>query len=150
MVTRFAQLDSLDDFTRLHDQLAAGVTQCLCEFYDILNSQSMFLGRDARARLPELGEQLASMYARLAAMSFERGLRLWKLTPKLHLFLHLCVDQAVVFGNPRFWWTYGDEDLVRIMINIADSVHSSTLAVSVLSKWLWCVFDEDLIRGHES
>ena len=56
----------------------------------------------------------------------------------------MCVDQ-ICMGNPRYWWCYGDEDLVRITIGIADSVHPNTLAVSVLSKWLWCVFDQLLV-----
>ena len=31
------------------------------------------------------------------------------------------------------------------MINVADSVHPTTLAISVLTKWLWCVFDQLLV-----
>ena len=73
-------------------------------------------------------------------MCFDQGQRLWKLSTKCHMF----VDQ-ISFGNPRFWWTYGDEDLVRILIGVADSVYPNTLAISVLCKWLWCVFDQLLI-----
>ena len=48
-------------------------------------------------------------------------------------------------GNPRYFWTYSDEDLVRIMVGIAESVHPTTLPISVLSKWLWCVYDQLLV-----
>ena len=85
------------------------------------------------------------MYSRLATMCFNRQLKWWKLSPKLHLFVHLCAHQ-ILMGNPRYWWCYGDEDLVRIMIGIADSVHPRTLAISVLCKWLWCVFDDLLVN----
>ena len=77
-------------------------------------------------------------------MSFNAGKRFWKLSPNLHQFVHLCLDQTVM-GNPRYYWCYGDEDLVRILVGIADGVHPRTLAISVLSKWLWCVFDDVLI-----
>jgi hypothetical protein len=84
------------------------------------------------------------MYSRLAKMSFDRGQRLWKLSPKLHLFCHMCLH-GILMGNPRYYWCYGDEDLVRILIGISESVHPNTLAASVLCKWLWCVFDELLV-----
>ncbi len=141
-MTRFAQIESLDDFERLHDSLATGVCQLLVEFYDILNSESMFLSQNARARLPLLANQLGAMYSKLSKICFDRRLRMWKLSPKFHLFMHLCLHQAVELGNPRFWWTYPDEDLVRILINVAEGVHPATLATSVLAKWMWCVFDE--------
>ena len=146
---RFAQIDSLNEFTRVNDRLCLGVVQLLVEFYDILNSESDNLSASARARLPDLANDLAGMYCRLSASAYNRGLRLWKVSPKLHLFLHICIHQAPVMGNPRFWWGYGDEDLVKWMIQIAHSVHPSTVAVAVLTKWLWCVFDQVLIEPED-
>jgi hypothetical protein len=142
VATRFANLTSLDEFTRLHDELSLGVIQLLCEFYKIINQESMFFSDGAKARMPVLADQLCGIYSRLSTMAFARNLRLWKLSPKLHLFMHLCINQCLDFGNPRFWWTYGDEDLVGIMINIAEGVHPTTLAASVMPKWLFCVFDQ--------
>ena len=150
LCVRFGQVNSLDAFTALHDSLAQGVCQHLVEFYVILNEESMFLSRLARERLVTIGNELTAMYSKLARISFDRGLKLWKVTPKMHLFLHLVLEQAWAFGNPRFWWTYGDEDLVGTMIGIADSVHTSTIAISVMSKWLWCVFDELLFDMDSS
>ena len=54
-----------------------------------------------------------------------------------------------MMGNPRFFWTYGDEDLVKWMIQIAEGVHPATLAASVLGKWLWCIFDQFLVNFDE-
>ena len=128
-----------------HDQLATGVCQLLCRFYDILGSESMFLSSAVKAEMPELCRMITSMYARLAKLSFDMGLRMWKMMPKLHLFIHLCEDQAPRFGNPRYYWTYGDEDLVGQMITIAEGVHPRTLPISVLVKWLHAVFDQLLL-----
>ena len=103
----------------------------------------------ARGRMPILGEQLMSMYSQLATMAhneFERlGHRLWKTAPKMHLFIHLCIWQAILYGNPRYYWTYGDEDLVGRLVTIAEGVHISTLAVSVLAKWVHVVWNEQLL-----
>ena len=104
---------------------------------------------EARGRMPILGEQLMAMYSQLATMThneFERlGHRLWKTAPKMHLFIHLCIWQAILYGNPRYYWTYGDEDLVGRLVTIAEGVHISTLAVSIMTKWIHVVWDEALL-----
>jgi hypothetical protein len=142
LTLRFARVASLDPFTSSHDQRSIAVCQLLVEFYDIIARESQYLSNAAKVRLPQLGNQLAAIYSQLATMCFNRSLRLWKTSPKLHLFLHLVLHQAPMIGNPRFWWTYGDEDLVGHMINIAEGVHPATIAASVLAKWLWCIFDQ--------
>jgi hypothetical protein len=144
----FGQFASLDVFRREHDTLALGVCQLLVRFYEILELNSMFLTDADKVELPNLANQLMGMYSKLAVMCADRQLRLWKVSPKMHLFLHLCIEQAVACGNPRFYWTYGDEDLVGILIGVAEGVHPSTLAISVLTKWLHCVFDELLIDPY--
>ena len=37
--------------------------------------------------------------------------------------------QAIQFGNPRFYWTYADEDLVGLLMDIAQGCHVSTFCV---------------------
>ena len=39
-------------------------------------------------------------------------------------------------GNPRFWWTYADEDLQRVMKAIALCCHPLNLAPTALYRWL--------------
>ena len=125
-----------------HDQLCLGVCQLLVQFYDVVSSESMFLSAAAKRDIPILGRQLAMMYQQLSIYSFRNGLRLWKMMPKMHLFLHLVEDQVVAFGNPRFWWCYGDEDLVGHLITVSEGLHPRTLVVSLLFKWMIVVFDQ--------
>ena len=150
LAVRFGRVDSLGDFVKTHDELTIAVCQLMVEFYHTINSESMQLSAAGQARIQELGHQFAFMYGRLSKMCFDRGIRLWKLSPKLHMFMHLCLWQILEWGNPRFWWVYGDEDLVGIMIHIAETVHPTTLAASVLSKWLWCVFDQLLLEPDDA
>ena len=126
------------------DRLILGCCQLLVEFYDLMDMNSMFLTKNAVDDFHRVGNTFCQLYSRLSSDAFGRDQGLWKCSPKLHWFLHLCLHQ-ICYGNPRCHWTYGDEDLVRIMVGIAESVHPNTIAISVLSKWLWCVFDELLV-----
>jgi hypothetical protein len=55
MIQEFGRLESLDDFTRLHDQLAAGVCQQLVSFYDLLHSQSQHVSPQAKIEFQKIG-----------------------------------------------------------------------------------------------
>lgn len=125
------------------DTLIQNVITLLCRFYEILGSESQFVSAHVRAELPVLSQKLAEFYSQLASSNFGVVNRLWKMSPKLHLFEHLCQITAIMYGNPRYFWTYADEDLVGQMIEIAETCHPSTLPFSVLFKWLHCFFHED-------
>ena len=116
------------------------LAQLLCQFYEILESESQFLAPAAKAELPKLGLRLVGVYTSLAVEAKRQGVKLWKLMPKLHLFLHLCEWQAISLGNPRYYWTYADEDLAGTMAEIAESCHPSTMSMSSLFKWVHLAF----------
>ena len=90
-----------------------------------------------------MAQKLAEWYAQLSASRFSDENRLWKVQPKLHLFEHLLEITAILYGNPRYFWCYADEDLVGQMVDIAETCHPATLPFSVLFKWLHCYFAED-------
>ena len=129
------------ELARAHlDRRSIALCQLLCEFYCLMDSQGMFLDDVAKARLPALGKRLCALYAQFSHDAFISRRKAWKLTPTLHLLLHLCEWQAPSVGNPRFYWVYSDEDLVGSMIEIAESCHSSTMAVTAMVKWLAMAF----------
>ena len=55
--------------------------------------------------------------------------------------MHLCEWQGPELGNPRFYWTYSDEDMVGTMVEVAESCHASTMAATAMVKWLVFAFD---------
>ena len=114
----------------------------LCELDECITSQGMFLDAAAKERLPALGTRMCNMYAQLATEALAAGQKRWKLTPKVHLMLHLCIDQAPSAGNPIFVWVYADEDLVGSMIEVAESCHASTMAPTAMVKWSIMAFDQ--------
>ena len=124
-----------------YDRKVTAVCQLLVRFYEMLDNEAKFLGAAAREEISKLGFRMGVLYSDLGKQAQVAKEKMWKLSPKLHIFVHMCEWQAVEWGNPRFWWTYADEDLVGIMIEIAESVHPSTMAISCLFKWLHIAFD---------
>ena len=124
------------------EQSILEIVRLLVRFYQIIDSESMFLSDAVREELPRLGQVLCEQYCKVASYFFDHGSRLFKMSPKLHLFQHLCEFQCLIFGNPRYYWCYADEDLVGQMIEIASSCHPATMASMVLFKWLHICFSE--------
>ena len=122
------------------DERRVALCQLLCRFYEILYQEGQFLSAAAAEELPGVGRRICLLYSMLAAEAAERGAKLWKTSPKLHLFQHVAEWQSVELGNPRFYWTYADEDLVGKLIEVAESCHAKTMAVTAMYKWLTLVF----------
>ena len=129
------------ELARKHlDVRRIALCQVLCSFYDLLNEQGMFLDEEAKRRMPDLGRRVCGLFAQLSSEALLANRKSWKMTPKVHLLLHLCEWQAPGQGNPRFSWTYSDEDLVGTMVEVAESCHASTMAVTAMIKWLTFAF----------
>ena len=130
------------ELARQHlDRRMIAMCQLLCEFFVLINAQGMFLDNDAKDRLPKLGRALCGLYAKQSTAAFDTGIKTWKMTPKVHIFLHVCEWQGPSVGNPRFYWTYADEDLVGVMIEVAQSCHWTTMAPTAMVKWLVLNFE---------
>ena len=129
--------------TSQEDRAIVGVCQLLVQFYAILDSESQFLNPTAKMELPKLGQRLVGLYSFLAGAAAGQGDRMWKLSPKLHLFQHLCEWQSVEFGNPRYYWTYSDEDLAGSMAEVSETCHPATMSSTALFKWVHLFFSKD-------
>lgn len=123
-----------------HDRRRVAICQMLVRFYELVDGEGMFLSEAAKAEIPDLGKHFGVLYSHLATEAAVNGVRFWKMSPKLHLFIHLCEWQSVDVGNPRFYWTYADEDLVGHMVEVGSSCHPRTLAVTALFKWITFAF----------
>ena len=125
----------------------------LVRFYDVMQPSPRFLGEGAKAEMAGIGLRLPVVYAALARGTLSREEKLWKVVPKLHMFVHLCQWQCQEHGNPRFFWTYADEDMVGRMAEVAKTCHPRSMAVNALFKWLilafrdgWCMSQQ---RKHK-
>ena len=75
----------------------------------------------ATSELPGLGQRLCRLDAKLSTEALGRKDKLWKVTPKLHIFQHLCEWQGPELGNPAFYWVYAEVDLVGQMKEVAEA-----------------------------
>ena len=128
-------------FGRPEDRAILAVCQLLVEFYQLINDEPLFMSASGKARIATVGQKFAIIYSSLSQQSLEAGERMWKLMPKLHMFVHLCEWQAGESGNPRSYWTYADEDLVGLLVEVAQSCHTRTMAPSALFKWMHVYFE---------
>ena len=126
--------------TRHLDKRRMAICALLCRLYHLLESEQQFLGMEAEAELPGLGRRLAELFASLAADAHRAKKKLWKITPKVHLFQHLCEWQAIELGTPKIVGVYADEDLVGQMIEVSQTCHPTTVACTAMYKWLLLVF----------
>ena len=126
-----------------HENLMLACAQLLCQYYDIIAMDTRFLTAAVQHTLSDCGRKFCKLYSLLARWAFNLDEMLFKVTPKFHLFRHLTSSQSRLWGNPRYWWCYSDEDLVGLLIDIAESCHVNTLAISTLYKWIWLSFDTE-------
>ena len=63
-----------------------GLISYLAEFYQIMNSQGIFLDESAVERMQFIVHMFCNLYTDLSADAFKEGSPTWKATPKLHLF----------------------------------------------------------------
>ena len=126
-----------------HDLLVVGVNKLICDLYDLMQTSGRFFNEAAKAKIIMIGNQLPQLYMRLYAEAFNAGVKMWKMTPKVHLIQELLLYQCIVWGNPLYYWCYADESLVGDMVEIAQSCHMATLTATALVKWLVLAFDCD-------
>eukprot|EP00959_Pyramimonas_sp_CCMP1952_P099447 2078957-Pyramimonas_sp.AAC.1 len=94
-VGRLLQICACIDARVWYDCGRQGARSCsvVVPFYDILYSESQFHSDSVKAELPQLGQMLAQLYSDLAREAWAANIRMWKMSPKLHLWEHLTEEQ---------------------------------------------------------
>ena len=56
--------------------------------------------------------------------------------PKMHMADHLAHEKIQIFGSPKHFWCYGDEDFVGLVKRIAVMTrHPKTMEARILAKY---------------
>ena len=91
----------------------------LCKFYDVIMTADMWLtpgeARDASEGLLEAGVH----HQALCHLHETAGRQLFYMTEKAHYAQHIGLDLLESGFNPRFGWTYGDEDFMGRIAQVA-------------------------------
>ena len=112
-----------------HATMRLNCTQALEKCYKELElwgpGSSEVLGREGRTFMILYGQ-----LSEEAAATDPRGL-LWRLYPKLHLFLHVC-EQGV---SPTLTWNYADESAIGECARMAETCRPSSLGTTIIRKY---------------
>ena len=96
------------------DPVENTVKQCACQLWDIyqsLSEESILHADVSRVA----STKFALLYVALNERFHEVNDKMWRLKPKLHLFLHICSDSS----QPSRHWNYRDEDYGGMVSRLA-------------------------------
>lgn len=116
------------------------VIKLMTTFYRILSAEGRWLSTSAIHDITRLCRTMFGLYMDLSQEALARRKRLWKMTPKWHLLLHLSSPEHLELGNPMHMWCYADEDLQKSMRQIGTSCAIQTVEDVLLLKWVFLRF----------
>ena len=106
-----------------------------------MSENGRYVSEDSKAVLRNISPNFMMLYEKLAREAYGNELRRWKMSQKFHLMQHLCEDVIPRFGNAKFYLTYSDEDLMRVITEICLSLHPTTVSHMAMYKWAVMFFD---------
>ena len=116
-----------------HDSDRLLVIKLLNRYYDIIENDPMFHPESSKNELVLISKAFYNAYKRLAKEALDLERRAWKMPAKTHVFQHLCEDIPRII-NARFLWCYPDEDLQKLVKEVAETLHSRNIEDNTLYK----------------
>ena len=116
----------------VHDQRRLVLCRALQKSYDIMKNADRFLTSEEKQLLCETSQTMMACYRNLSVEALENGDRGYKMKPKLHEVQHILEDCII---NPTRVWLYADEDLQRLVKEIAVQCHPLTVPYMCLLRW---------------
>ena len=126
-----------------HDQRRLVLCKALQKSYDIMKNADRFLTANEKESLRETSQIMMACYRNLALEALGNNVRADKMKPKLHETQHILEDCVI---NPMSVWLYADEDLQRLVKEIAVQCHPLTVPYMCLFRWsvqTYTAFDSD-------
>ena len=97
-----------------------------------MKNADRFLSAEEKQLLRDTSQTMMACYRILAIEALENGVRAYKMKPKLHEVQHILEDSII---NPMRVWLYADEDLQRLVKEIAIQCHPLTAPYMCLFRW---------------
>ena len=120
----------------------AGMAWGLSTFFKILRLGGCpFLTGPELRLLRESRHAFLGNYHQLRALNAEVGRPLYPVTPKFHYLAHAESSAQESTINPKLFWTFKDEDQMRVMQRIALSAHATQISLTTLDKWIMQWFE---------
>ena len=121
-----------DEYSRVRGTCA----WCVCEFLHIVDTAGSFFSEDEWDRYEYACRGFMFAYARLAKLSAEAGVHLWRLRPKLHMFDHLLDQTREARANPKTAACFGEESFLGFLKRIAIKCHGASMLRTSLLRYM--------------
>ena len=134
MLHIFESLNRVDDRLGNHDRHVIGCYTALLEFYDVVETNGLFLSDNDSTLVLASIDRFLLHYNWLCSWSRGRGETMYKLTTKHHSLWHLAYFAR--YMSPRASWTYSFEDFVGKVKRLGKAVVDGTPVHKVAGK-IW-------------
>lgn len=110
---------------------------CLAYFQFLQEIQGPFLPQDVADDMCYWGRTFLLFYQDLAveARLQHPNRKMYKVVPKFHSLLHMCLNLRITRRNPRYDHLYMDEDFMKHISRIASRTHPNTMDKVVLHRY---------------
>ena len=106
---------------------------CAVRFETFCRGESRIMPAEVVTAVREAGQGMLDAYNALALLCVERGLPLFKVLPKHHMFTHM-LDAAEV-ANPRSVHNYADESTIGKLKRVAATCHPDSISFRVIDRY---------------
>lgn len=124
----------------INSELSALRAHCawsLARFQYLQETNGPWLSEETAEEMCDMGRTFLLFYQKLAFESrvANPGRKMYKLVPKLHCLLHLCIFTRDTGRNPRYDHLYMEEDFMKHVGRICGKCHPSTMDMVSLYRY---------------
>ena len=110
-------------------------------FWLLLHTRSTWLTEQDLEDLTKARDIALFSYSALMRIADEEGKPFYRSKPKLHMMDHIWRFAIKSSMNPSVYWTYQDEDMMRLSLKSAGQCHADSLEYRCLQRWMVQFFE---------
>ena len=130
-------VDKLKEINTETSRLRAYCAWSLAQFQYLQDTNGLWLSSETAKEMAHMGRSFLLFYQRLAVDSRivcpEK--KMYKVVPKFHCLLHLCLFTEETCRNPRYDHLYQEEDFMKHVGKICSKCHPSTMDMVSLYRY---------------
>ena len=115
--------------------LRADLSYNMAQFHYVQDCNGPWLDDQATIEMAWHGHKFLLLYQYAAEQAKSNGRVLYKLVPKFHVMLHMCLRLPLERRNPRYDHLYMEEDFMKEIGRIASRTHARTMASVTLLRY---------------
>ena len=129
--------EKINEVDTENNRLRAYCAWSLYQFQYLQETNGPWLSSDVATEMAHVGRTFLFFYQKLALGSRAAcpEKKMYKLVPKFHCFLHLCLFTQVTCRNPRYDHLYMEEDFMKHVGRICSKCHPATLDMVSLYRY---------------